>query len=628
MFTTAPSVITDYIIPIILACAAIINLILCIVHFSRKGRGKRGSAKAIFSAFYLETLVCLILSVVIFWQPILSLIPPLPEKPAETGPVISAVPTQTTAPTQTEPVQTEPPQTEPEPEPVNYLENFHPHMTESSDPANWGVKWEILENRQQVDSYTRPETIVFGEPEEYDTFPGISTFRGNNFRNNAAYGNPEIAEGTLSKKWSVFTGSLNGWFGSGWTGQPLVVKWDAETKRIMNLYPEKQEKEDLVEVIYATLDGYIYFLDLEDGTRTRSSLYVGANFKGSGSLDPRGYPLLYVGSGDIDSESGAYPRMYIISLIDGKILWQNGHHDYNAYRDWCGYDGAPLIHAETDTLIWGGENGILYTFHLNTQYDKEAGTISVEPEYTAAARYKNTRTSYGLYPLGMEDSPLMVGNYLYISDNSGMFFCVDINTMELVWVQDTKDDNNTTAVFEWGEDGNGYLYTSPSLKWSCGDSDHGDLYIFKLDAQTGEILWQKPYFCYTDLAVPGGVLSSPALGKPGTDLEGLVFFSVSSYTMPSYGIITALDTETGEPVWTTDMYCYGWSSPVDFYTEDGKGYLLMGCLGNIMYLIDGSTGEILSRLDLGGHIEASPVVYDNTVVIGTRGNGIFGLELG
>ena len=46
-----------------------------------------------------------------------------------------------------------------------------------------------------------------------------------------------------------------------WTGQPLLVQWDDNVRNIMNINPEKKSKRDLVEVIYATLDGHIYFLD-------------------------------------------------------------------------------------------------------------------------------------------------------------------------------------------------------------------------------------------------------------------------------------------------------------------------------------------------------------------------------
>ena len=69
------------------------------------------------------------------------------------------------------------------------------------------------------------------------------------------------------------------------------------------MYDWAKEKDDLVEVIYACMDGYVYFLDLETGEATRDPLYLGFTFKGAGALDPRGYPIMYVGAG-YDSNEG------------------------------------------------------------------------------------------------------------------------------------------------------------------------------------------------------------------------------------------------------------------------------------------------------------------------------------
>ncbi len=606
-----------------LAAMAAVFCMLSLIRLIRHKHRARGALNAVLSAvLYVGTLLLLAMAALALVSSGI-LARPAPARSAETTAATTAATAATALPPQTE-APTEAPTTEPAP--TTPLDNFHPHRVASSDPINWDIKWEILRGDTLLASYTRPEWITFGEPENFDVLDGVSTFRGNNYRNDPTFGTAAIADEALSQKWEVVSASLNTWTGSGWTGQPLVAKWDDATKAVMNLYPEKKEKAELVEVIYATLDGYVYFLDLEDGSKTRDPVFIGMNFKGSGSLDPRGYPLLYVGSGDIFGSMD--PRMYIVSLIDGSILFEYGNRDPNAKREWCGYDGAPLISADTDTLIWGGENGLLYTFKLNTRYDQAAGTISVTPDAPVAARYTMNRTAPGRYPLGMEDSALMVGNYLYISDNAGMFFCVDINTMELIWAQDTLDDNNTTAVFEWGADSHGYLYTAPALKWSIsGESGYGDIYLYKLDAQTGEILWQKPYNCYTTETVPGGVLASPALGRPGTNLEGLVFFSVSDHPYAAEGVLTALNTETGEPVWTLTMDSYSWSSPVAVYTDDGKGYILMSSFYGTLYLIDGATGDVLSTTELDGHVEASPVVYGNTAVIGTRGCRIYGIEL-
>ena len=38
------------------------------------------------------------------------------------------------------------------------------------------------------------------------------------------------------------------------------------------------------------------------------------------------------------------------------------------------FDGSALVDAETDTLIYPGENGILYLIRLNTKYDLNSGT--------------------------------------------------------------------------------------------------------------------------------------------------------------------------------------------------------------------------------------------------------------
>ena len=518
----------------------------------------------------------------------------------------------TTVPTETPTtVETEPPTEATVPDPT-----LAPAMTDDSNPKNWNVKWELIDPNGLVDSFQRTETIKFGKAENYYPLPGIPTFRGDNYRTGATYGITDIKEETMESIWSVGVGSLGGWPGVGWTGQPLVVKWDNETKQIMNLYDSKKAKADLVEVICTTLDGYIYFLDLDDGTYTRDPMYIGMSIKGTGSLDPRGYPLMFAGSG---LNQGQSPRMYAISLIDTTILWeQSGSDGYNL-RSWYGFDGSALISGETDTLLWGGENGLLYSIKLNTQYDKAAGTISVNPENVLRTRYT---TQYTDRYLGYESSIVAVENYAFIGDNAGFMFCVDLNTMELVWCQFTGDDINATPVFEWGEDGVGYLYTATSADYGGGVCK-----MQKINANTGEFVWEKEYTGITinkDASL--GVLSSPVLGKPGTELEGMIIYTIGGTPSAYSGILVALNTDTGEAIWEKTMDAYAWSSIAGLYTADGKGYLALGDSAGRMALYNGKTGEKLYTENLGSNMEASPVVYENTMVIGTRGQRIYGVK--
>lgn len=492
-----------------------------------------------------------------------------------------------------------------------------PVHTEDSDPANWDVNWQLQVNGELVDNYQSPDTYNFTYDTEYFALPGIASFRGNNYRTGASYGIAEVSEQTLTKKWCREVGSLNGWPGIGWTGQPLCVQWDDETKNIMNLYSHKKEKDGLVEVIATTLDGYIYFYDLDDGTYTRDPMWIGMSFKGTASLDPRGYPILYAGSGLTTSDK--YPRMYVISLIDCSILMEKSGGDDFALRGWYAFDSSPMISADTDTLFWPGESGVLYTIKLNTQYDKANGTLSMSPETIVKARYSTSIS----HTIGYEASTIIVGNYMYIGDNGGMFYCIDLHTMQLVWTQYIKDDLNATPVFEWSADGQGYLYLATSMEYS-----ENTVYIYKINASTGEFIWTKTYDNVVyDYDVSGGALSSPVLGKAGTDLEGLVIFSIAKTPSAWSGTLVALDTETGNVVWEKSMNNYAWSSPVSIYTESGKGYLVMGDAAGYIYLIDGSTGNTLYTEGLGSNIEASPVVFNNKLVVGTRGCQVWGVVI-
>jgi len=527
-----------------------------------------------------------------------------------------------TKPAATEPVVQEPePQPEPEPKPEPEPEpepepQLNPEAVEATTLDYWKVTWEIIEHGEIVDTYQRQEPIFFGEADTYTTQEGVVTFRGNHYRSEAAFGTASVTDKTLTAAWDRNIGSLNNWTGSGWTGQPLIVRWDEETKAAMDLYADKKEKTDLVEVIYATLDGYVYFYDLDDGSSTRDPLFLGMNFKGAGSLDPRGYPILYVGSGDFYNQA---PRMYIVSLLDNTILHEISGADEFAHRGWYAFDSAPLVHGETDTLIWPGESGLLYTIKLNTQYDPANGILTVAPEETVKARYT---TEQGR-ALGFESSCLAVGQYLFIGDNGGMFFCIDLNTMTPVWVQSIQDDINATPVFEWGEDENGYIYIASSMEYAAGTS-----YIYKLNANTGEIIWEKAYSdILYDKAVSGGVLSSPILGRKGTALEGLVIYSVSKTPNAWEGILVALDTDSGEVVWETTLSNYCWSSPVPVYTESGDAYVVICDSVGTARLIDGTNGEVLTTVSLGSNIEASPAVFENMFVIGTRGQRIYGIEI-
>lgn len=507
---------------------------------------------------------------------------------------------------------------------------FNPHCVESTRPENLISSTEVEVDGTVLDSissYTADSPISFNKGNEYTKVKGIVTFRGNNFRDSAAYGKASLEKNILRDKWSRDTGSLSSqgtvWTGSGWTGQPLMQKWSKEVKAHMNMYDWAKEKEDLVEVIYACMDGYVYFLDLETGKDTREPLYLGYTFKGSGALDPRGYPILYVGAG-YNSDQGT-ARVFVINLLDCSTMYTFGDNDPFSLRGSLSFfDSSALVHGETDTLIYPGENGILYLIKLNTQYDPEAGTLSIHPGKIVKWHYYGTRSSTESFWVGMEVSATAYKNYLFTSDNGGNLMCLDLNSMELVWVQDILDDSNSTPVLSI-EDGHLYLYVSTSFRLGWRSYDQATVPVWKINAETGEIIWQTDYQCYTDDGVSGGVQSTIAAGK--NDLKDYVYVTVSKTDDNATGVLHCLDKKTGKMVWEHKSG-YAWSSPVCVYDKDKKGRVIYCSSNGNMYLLNGKTGEVLNTLSISeGVIEASPAVYGSTAVVGTRDCKIWGIEL-
>ena len=149
--------------------------------------------------------------------------------------------------------------------------------------------------------------------------------------------------------------------------------------------------------------------------------------------------------------------------------------------------------------------------------------------------------------------------------------------------------------------------------------------IWKIDAENGEIVWQTDFECHSEEGVSGGIQSTVAVGK--YDFSDYVYVTVAKTNDYYTGQLVCLRKDSGEIVWEqTDTYT--WSSPVCVYNRDGSGAVLYFTFGGDALLIDGLTGEEKCRYSLGEqNIEASPAVYENYVVVGSRSCNLFGFRL-
>lgn len=457
--------------------------------------------------------------------------------------------------------------------------------------------------------------IVFQN--KYSDMEGIFTFRGNSLRNSPSFGYADLNDKELEILWEFRTASSSWGGGAGWTGQPAIVKWPKELRESMNIYDEFKGKEDFTEVIYGSLDGNIYFLELNSGKTTRDKIKVGNPIKGSLSIDPRGIPLLYVGEGI--NESGVV-GFNIYSLIDGCKLYELNGSDKYASRGWPAFDSSAIVNAATDSVVVGGENGLLYNIKLNTTYDKNNNTISIDQKIN---RY-NFSSSFSRGRIGIENSVATYANLAYFADNGGVIQCVDLNNLKPVWSINGFDDIDATLTIDIEND-KPYVY--------CGNEvDHqgtrGVSKIKKIDGLTGEVIWEKEFECESLIgksAVNGGLMATNVIGK--NNIDNMAIFSLARYNGFNKGGMFALNKENGEIIWEKLFDNYMWSSPVDIYDKDGNGYIIQGDSAGYLHLIDGKEGNIKSSVLLNGNIESSPAVFNNVLVVATRNGTIYGVKV-
>jgi len=485
------------------------------------------------------------------------------------------------------------------------------------------VDYWVFEQGKPVD-YIPKDEIIFGDSSEYSDLKGVTTFRGNNYRDSASYGSRTITEKKLEIVWSYDIGAISTsegyWPGTGWTGQPLLVNWPEDIRKMMNIKPEMKGK-DLVEVIYPTLDGNIYFLDLMTGKPTRDKITVGFPIKGTGMVDPRGYPIFYTGMG-INENSGKLTeyKYKIFNLIDQTPLYDIFGRDPVAFRKWGAFDSSGIVDKKTDTLIEAAENGLIYRVKLNTKFDREAGTISISPQLTKY-RYKDSTN----IELGIENSPAYYKNYMYFCDNGGIFQCLDLNTLKPVWVYDVGDDTDSSPVIEETSEGV-FVYTANQVdKRSQLSKSRENCNIRKFNALTGELIWQKDYSCVYNYYINGGALGTPLLGKD--DISDIIIFNICFTGSNQDGLLVALNKKTGEEVWKRQLNAYSWCSPVAVRSSEGKTYGLFTDFNGILHLFDPKTGKDLHTVSLGANVESSPAVYDDMIVVGSYAKKIFGIKI-
>ncbi len=440
----------------------------------------------------------------------------------------------------------------------------------------------------------QPNTVpghTVGEP--WGTVAGLTMFRGNPTRTYYGDGDvssePEVLwrypESPMCSTSSA-GGETKVWCGSGWTGQPVV--WE--------------RPDGATEVIFGAYDRAVHFVDAETGQDLRPKFPTGDIIKGSVTLDPDGYPLLYFGSRDNKV------RVVALDRDTPTLLWSMDANEVNGIwnNDW---DSNPVI--VDDIMYEGGENGWFFAVELNRSYDAD-GLVAVAPEKVLQmAGYDEELLSKSGRNVSIESSVAVFEQRVYFTNSGGRIVGVDVSDVRngvapIVFDFYAGGDIDATPAI----DAEGNLYVSieyePTQMGAAEKSrslEVGQLIKLNPYADGDPLVWG------VDLTVPGtadsGSWASPALHN------GVV------YTNTHQGELIAVDGETGELVWSDEVGFHSWSSP----SVVGDVLITATCLGDIRAysLDDPRSPEKLWSVDLGGScLESTPAIWNGRIYLGSR----------
>ncbi len=373
------------------------------------------------------------------------------------------------------------------------------------------------------------------------------------------------------------------WCGTGWTGQPAV--WE--------------RPDGVTEVIFGAYDKHIHFLDAATGEPTRSSFPMGDIIKGSVTLDPDGYPLVYSGSRDSRFKIIAIDREQPVEVwgldADGVPgMWNN---------DW---DSNPVI--VDDIMYQGGENSWWYAVHLNRGYDED-GLVTLDPEivFDMPAFTDELVSAVGRQQ-SVESSTAVHEGRAYYSTSAGRIVGVDVSALpngeaSVVFDYWVGDDVDATIVI----DDDGFIYVSAE----------DDLRTARA-AELGQLLKLDP--TQPDDPVVWGIEVPGAGGVAGGMWATPALVGDILYAATNPGELLAVDTATGEVVWRDDIGTHAWSSPVH---ADGRLLVAVGCESapalRVYDLADPRQPvQIAEEAFTGGCIESTPAVWKGQAFVGSR----------
>jgi eukaryotic-like serine/threonine-protein kinase len=263
-----------------------------------------------------------------------------------------------------------------------------------------------------------------------------------------------------------------------------------------------------------------------------------------------------------------------------------------------------------DVVVCGSDDGNLYCVNLR---QSKTELDSSDTVWTFETGDK------------IRSSPLIVNNRVYVGSYDMTLYCIDLFTGKQLWGRKLGGSIEASPTY-YAEEDLIIIGTQPS-----------GMYAFKAD--TGQPAWNEPF------ATEAAVFCSASIK------DGRIFFGDND------GNIYCIDADNGREIWREKFGAHIWATPAlvenmvivctyngvkCYYQDDGSEVwpfpasdnwiysspavggdnVYFGSDDHHLYCLKWRTGELVWKGDLGDVVQASPVIFDDAVYIGTWGGTV------
>ncbi len=360
------------------------------------------------------------------------------------------------------------------------------------------------------------------------------------------------------------------------------------------------ERKDRTWAITAGLDGKVGFTDADTGEQLLSPLETSRPIRATPTLDPDGYPLLYIGGDD--------GVLRVVALDRGgtpDVLWSLRSTSVSPSQWGTDWNGSPLISG--DRLVVAGGNSNLHVIKLNRSMD-ESGRVRVRPKLEANIPTWDDELSavLGDRQTGVDASIAMDGSIAWVVNGGGLLTGWDLSPLDRggqptrvlrFWAGDTVKTSLTL-------DETGAIYLATTGHRGNGRAKELGR-VMKLDPKlpNDPLVWSS-----TDAGLSeAGVVGAPVV------TAGLVV------VVGEGGELVGFDRASGQVLWIRQIQAPARATPV--MVDDAM--VLGSCDGLVRAWNLSSDGpEERWSVNVGGCVEAPVTAWKGRLFVPQRDGGL------